>query len=85
VVEAPLEVAPFNAGQLSVSAIALSRNVQPISPEAAQEETGAGKYPLISAVTESPSRAPMFYRRPARPKPTSRSTSRSPTAPETSS
>jgi len=47
VVEAPLEVAPFNAGQLSVSAIALSRNVQPISPEAAQEEAGAGKSPLI--------------------------------------
>ncbi len=47
VVEAPLEVDPFNAGQLSVSAIALSRSVQPISPEAAQEETEAGKYPLI--------------------------------------
>jgi VWFA-related protein len=47
VVEAPLAVDPFNAGQLSVSAIALSRRVQPISPEAAQEEAEAGKYPLI--------------------------------------
>jgi len=47
VVEAPLAVDPFNAGQLSLSAIALSRNVQPISPEAAQEEVEAGKTPLI--------------------------------------
>jgi len=47
VVEAPLEIDPFNAGQLSVSAIALSRNVQPISPEAAQDEADAGKTPLI--------------------------------------
>jgi hypothetical protein len=47
VVEAPLEIDPFNAGQLSVSAIALSRNVQPISPEAAQDEVEAGKTPLI--------------------------------------
>jgi hypothetical protein len=46
-VEAPLAVDPFNAGQLSVSAIALSRRVQPITPEAAQEDAEAGKYPLI--------------------------------------
>jgi hypothetical protein len=47
VVEAPLAVDPFNAGQLSVSAIALSRHMQPITPEAAQEDAEAGKYPLI--------------------------------------
>ena len=46
-VEAPLAIDPFNNGQLSVSAIAFSRHVQPITPEAAQEETEAGKYPLI--------------------------------------
>ena len=46
-VEAPLAIDPFNAAQLSLSAIALSRNVQPISPEAAQDETEAGKTPLI--------------------------------------
>jgi len=46
-VEAPLAIDPFNNGQLSVSAIALSRRLQPITPEAAQEETEAGKYPLI--------------------------------------
>jgi hypothetical protein len=46
-VEAPLAIDPFNAAQLSLSAIALSRNVQPISPEAAQEEAEAGNVPLI--------------------------------------
>jgi VWFA-related protein len=47
VVEAPLEIDPFNSGQLSLSAIALSRHVQPITPEAAQEEAEGGRYPLI--------------------------------------
>jgi VWFA-related protein len=47
VVEAPLAVDSFNNAQLSLSAIALSRNVQPISPEDAQEEAEAGKTPLI--------------------------------------
>ena len=46
-VEVPLAIDPFNAAQLSLSAIALSRNVQPISPEAAQEEAETGKVPLI--------------------------------------
>src|ERR1019366_1881958 len=46
-VEVPLAINPFNAAQLSLSAIALSRNVQPISPEAAQDETETGKVPLI--------------------------------------
>ena len=46
-VEAPLAIDPFNNGQLSVSAIAFSRHVQPMTPEAAQEEAEAGKYPLI--------------------------------------
>ena len=47
VVEAPLAVDPFKAGQLSLSAIALSRHVRPVTPEAVQEEADAGKYPLI--------------------------------------
>ncbi|HEY1219822.1 MAG: VWA domain-containing protein [Bryobacteraceae bacterium] len=47
VVEAPLAIDPFNAGQLSLSAIALSRDVQPISQEAAQDEAEKGKNPLI--------------------------------------
>ncbi|HEY1221744.1 MAG: VWA domain-containing protein [Bryobacteraceae bacterium] len=47
VVETPLSVEPFDAGQLSLSAIALSRDVQPITPEAAQEETDQGKKPLV--------------------------------------
>jgi VWFA-related protein len=47
VLEAPLAISPFNAAQLSLSAIALSRNVQPISPEAAQEEVEAGRIPLV--------------------------------------
>jgi len=47
VVEAPLAVDPFHNGQLSLSAIALSRSVQPISPEDAQEETEDGNTPLV--------------------------------------
>ncbi|MGB7761764.1 MAG: VWA domain-containing protein [Bryobacteraceae bacterium] len=47
VVEVPLVVDPFNAGQLGLSAIALSREVQPISQEAAQDEAETGKNPLI--------------------------------------
>jgi VWFA-related protein len=46
-VEAPLAIEPFNVAQLSLSAIALSRSVQPISQEAAQDEAGAGEFPLI--------------------------------------
>ena len=46
-VEAPLTIEPFNAAQLSLSAIALSRNVQPVSPKAAQDESGSGEVPLI--------------------------------------
>src|ERR1019366_2431539 len=46
-VETPLAIDPFNAAQLSLSAIALSRNVQPITPEAAQEEAETGNAPLI--------------------------------------
>jgi hypothetical protein len=46
-VEAPLAIDPFNAAQLTLSGIALSRNVQPISPEAAQDEAESGNIPLI--------------------------------------
>jgi hypothetical protein len=46
-VEAPLAIDPLNAAQLSLSAIALSRSVQPISPEAAQDEADTGEVPLI--------------------------------------
>ena len=46
-VEAPLAIEPFNAAQLGLSAIALSRNVQPISPEAAKEAAEEGQNPLI--------------------------------------
>ena len=46
-VETPLAIDPFQAAQLSLSAIALSRNVQPISPEAAQDEAESGQVPLI--------------------------------------
>lgn len=46
-VEAPLAIDKFNAAQLSVSAIALSRSVQPITPEAAEDEAGNGEVPLI--------------------------------------
>jgi hypothetical protein len=46
-VEAPLAIDPFNAAQLSLSAIALSRNVQPISPEAVEDDAETGEVPLI--------------------------------------
>ncbi len=47
VVETPLAIGPFDARLLSLSAIALGRDVQPITPEAVQEETEAGKKPLV--------------------------------------
>jgi VWFA-related protein len=47
VVETPLIVEPLNAGQLALSAIALSHDVQPITQEAVQAENEAGKKPLI--------------------------------------
>lgn len=46
-VEAPLAIDPFNAAQLTLSGIALSRDVQPITPESAQDEVDAGTVPLI--------------------------------------
>jgi hypothetical protein len=46
-VEAPLAIEPFNVAQLSLSAIALSRSVQPISQEAAQDQASTGEVPLI--------------------------------------
>jgi len=46
-VEAPLAIDSFNAGQLTLSGIALSRDVQAISPEAAQDEAEAGILPLV--------------------------------------
>src|ERR1019366_8389804 len=46
-VETPLAVDPFSAGKLSVSAIALSRDVQPISQEAVQDAAEQGKTPLV--------------------------------------
>jgi VWFA-related protein len=46
-VEAPLAVDAFQGTQLGLSAIALSRNVQPISPEAAEEDAESGEVPLI--------------------------------------
>ena len=46
-IETPLAIEPFDSEQLSLSAIALSRDVQPISQEALQEETEQGKKPLI--------------------------------------
>jgi VWFA-related protein len=46
-VETPLTIDPFNAAQLSLSAIALSRSVQAITPEAAQEEAETGNAPLV--------------------------------------
>ncbi len=46
-VEAPLAIDRFNAAQLTLSGIALSRDVQPISPEAAQDEAEAGEVPLL--------------------------------------
>jgi hypothetical protein len=47
VVEAPLAIGPFDASQLALSAIALGRDVQPISPEAAQEAAEQGQRPLL--------------------------------------
>jgi VWFA-related protein len=47
VVEAPLAVDPFDAGELTLSAIALSRDVQPMSPEAAQLSAEEGRKPLL--------------------------------------
>jgi hypothetical protein len=47
VVETPLAVDPVDAGQLSLSAIAISRDVEPISQDDAQEELDEGKKPLI--------------------------------------
>ena len=46
VVETPLAIDPLDPGRLALSAIALSGDVQPISQEAAQEETDAGRKPL---------------------------------------
>ncbi|MGD0666324.1 MAG: VWA domain-containing protein [Bryobacteraceae bacterium] len=46
VVETPLAIGPFDARKLSLSAIALARNVQPMSPEDAQEAVQEGKRPL---------------------------------------
>jgi hypothetical protein len=47
VVEMPLVVDPFDAGELRMSAIALSRDVRSISPEAAQAAAAAGQEPLV--------------------------------------
>ena len=46
-IEVPLAIGPFDARKLSLSAIALSRDVQPVSDEAEQEEIDAGKRPLV--------------------------------------
>ena len=47
VIETPLSVEAADAGHLALSAIALSRDVQPISPEAFQEELDKGAKPLV--------------------------------------
>jgi VWFA-related protein len=47
VVETPLAIDRFDPGRLSLSSVALSRDVQPIPQEAALEETEAGRNPLI--------------------------------------
>jgi hypothetical protein len=47
VAETPLSVEALNSGQLALSAIALSRDVQPISQEALQEELDKGGKPLV--------------------------------------
>jgi hypothetical protein len=47
VVETPLVVEPFDAARLAISSIALSHDLQPITPEAAQAEIDAGRQPLI--------------------------------------
>ena len=46
VVETPLAVEPLDTGKLGMSPIALSHDVQPISPAAVRAETDAGKKPL---------------------------------------
>jgi len=46
-VEAPLAIDPPRPSQLTLSAIALSRDVQPISPDAAQDAADMGEEPLI--------------------------------------
>jgi hypothetical protein len=47
VIEIPLAIDPIDPEGLAISPIALSRDVQPISPEAAQAEADAGKNPLV--------------------------------------
>jgi hypothetical protein len=47
VIEAPLAVDPVEPGQLGLSAIALSRDVQPISQDAVDEEIEEGRTPLM--------------------------------------
>ena len=47
VVETPLVVEPFDAARLIMSSIALSHEMQSITPEAAQAEIEAGRRPLI--------------------------------------
>jgi hypothetical protein len=47
VVETPLVIEPFDAGKLAMSSIALSHEMQPITPEATQAEIDAGRQPLI--------------------------------------
>jgi VWFA-related protein len=47
VVEAPLAIGPFDARKLTLSAIALGRGVQAISPEAAEEAAQEGQRPLV--------------------------------------
>jgi hypothetical protein len=47
VVETPLVVEPFDVGKIAMSSIALSHDMQPITPEAAQAEIEAGRQPLI--------------------------------------
>jgi VWFA-related protein len=47
VVELPLAIGPFDARRLSLSAIALGRDLQPISPEAAQEAAEQGQRALV--------------------------------------
>jgi VWFA-related protein len=47
VLETPLVVDPFNPARLAISSIALGRDLQPITPEAAQAAIAAGERPLI--------------------------------------
>jgi VWFA-related protein len=46
-VEVPLAIEPFDAARLAMSSIAISHDMQPITPEAAQAETDAGRKPLV--------------------------------------